>query len=641
MAGIEYRPEIDGLRALAVIPVILFHMKLSFLPGGFLGVDVFFVISGFLITSIIKTGLDRGTFSFRDFWARRVRRILPAMTFVTACTLAVSYLFVFRPDQQAIGKQALAALLSVANLYFWRNTGDYWGTAAEESPFLHTWSLSVEEQFYVFFPAAMWLLFRFGTRWMETCIATAAASSFALFLWGLKAYPTPTFYLLPTRVWELATGCLLAVSTIPPVLSGNPQRGVLATFGLGLVVLSYFLVDTLSAGLLLAVAGTALIIAFGQTGLCNTLLSQPPVVHIGKISYSLYLWHWPVLVLASPVGIDSGGSTEKSLLVCITYLLAFGTYQLIEKPTRRTALIVPRILLGVILTICGAAVMASIPRYYSTSGYEVQKWIEHNCVPDWRPETSSLFTGVNVTNPYYQKDSFSSGKGIQINSDSNLPRVVLLGDSHGTMWSHAIVNIAEQMDLPLAIFAMNKSESPFFSIPVRSEGRTGNFSEPDKLRYDQMRLKALIDWNPKLVFISSRWAESDIAESNDLLSFLDSKQIPVLLLEDPPELPIPNTNLMQYLAFKKMLVQDTITLNVQSAIDERKREIVRLVASKHSSIRVLPTYDLFVSNGRVPAVENRIPLYLDDDHLSSQGARKISSRLRAAIRDAIAQDNKH
>ena len=152
MAQIGYRPEIDGLRAVAVIPVILFHMGLSWIPGGFIGVDVFFVISGFLITSIIKTELDQGGFSFSNFWARRVRRILPAMIFVSACTLAFAYVFVFLPEQQAIGKQALAALFSVANIYFWLSTGDYWGNASEESPFLHAWSLSVEEQFYLFFP---------------------------------------------------------------------------------------------------------------------------------------------------------------------------------------------------------------------------------------------------------------------------------------------------------------------------------------------------------------------------------------------------------------------------------------------------------------------------------------------------------
>jgi len=639
MSGIGYRLEIDGLRAVAVIPVILFHMGINWIPGGFIGVDVFFVISGFLITSIIKKELEEGTFSFRNFWARRVRRILPAMIAVTACTLAVTYLFVFRPEQQVIGKQALAALLSVANIYFWRSTGDYWGKAAEESPFLHAWSLSVEEQFYLFFPIAMWLIFRFRSRWLQGAIAAAAVGSLALFLWGCQAHPTATFYLLPTRVWELGAGCLLAVSPSSPP-SRNSNYGVFATVGLCMVVLSYLFFDTLGGGLGLAVIGTALVISCGQSGLCNRLLSQRSMVHIGKLSYSLYLWHWPVLVLANPIGLDWDGTLDKVLLIAATYFLALGTYHLVERPTRRRDGIVPAILVTGILVIGAAFWMALKTKYYDTSGYEVQRWVELNCVPNWSPRSSGLFAGVKVTNPYYEPDSFSSGKGIQINCDSNLPKVVLFGDSHGTMWSDAIVNVAKQMDLPIAVFAMNKGESPFFKIPVRAEGSTGNFSERDKLRYDQMRLQALTRWNPELVIIAAFWNDGDIAESDDLLSFLESKKIPVLLLEDPPQLPIPisNTNLMQYLAFKKMLNSETVALDIRAGIDEQKREVVRSIAAAYSNVRVLPTYDLFVSKGRVTVVANRIPLYLDDDHVSSQGANKITFRLRKVIGEIVSQN---
>ena len=159
------------------------------MPGGFVGVDVFFVISGYLITSIIKKELHVGTFSFRGFWARRIRRILPALVFVTAVTLAISYAFVFRPDQQAIGKEALSALFSIANIYFWQSTGDYWGRAAEKSPFLHAWSLSVEEQFYLLFPIAMWLIVRLRSRWLQSLILYAVVSSLVLFLYGVEGLP--------------------------------------------------------------------------------------------------------------------------------------------------------------------------------------------------------------------------------------------------------------------------------------------------------------------------------------------------------------------------------------------------------------------------------------------------------------------
>jgi len=365
MTGFRYRPEIDGLRAVAVIPVILFHMGMKWIPGGFLGVDVFFVISGFLITSIIKTDLDEGSFSLRDFWARRIRRILPAMLVVTTATLAVSYAFVYRPDQQLIGKQAIAALFSVANIYFWRSTGDYWGNAAEESPFLHAWSLSVEEQFYLVFPIAMWLIFKFRSQWLIGCMLGASLISFVFFVAGLSYYPTATFYLMPTRIWELGTGSLLALA-LQHRASNNHSFGVFSLAGLGLITVSYFSVDTLSIGLALTVFGTALFIAFGQTGVCFKVLSQPQVVHVGKISYSLYLWHWPVLVLAKPLGIDWPGVTDKALLALVIYILAFGTYHLVEKPTRRRTHLIPAIIAAGSLVAGCAFYMALVPRTYES-----------------------------------------------------------------------------------------------------------------------------------------------------------------------------------------------------------------------------------------------------------------------------------
>jgi len=199
MFSISYRPEIDGLRAFAVIPVILFHMDYEWIPGGFIGVDVFFVISGFLITSILKRELEAGTFTFRNFWARRIRRILPAMIVVSIVTLAVTYVFVFKPDRPLIATQCVAALASVANIYSWRTAGDYWGTEADQSPFLHMWSLSVEEQFYLFFPIFMWMAFALRPRRLQGFISFVIVSSLPVFLYGSQAHPVATFYLLPTR----------------------------------------------------------------------------------------------------------------------------------------------------------------------------------------------------------------------------------------------------------------------------------------------------------------------------------------------------------------------------------------------------------------------------------------------------------
>ena len=636
MAGIGYRPDIDGLRAFAVIPVILFHMGLSWMPGGYIGVDVFFVISGFLITSIIKKELDQGIFLFRDFWARRVRRILPAMIFVTASTLAATYAFVFRPDQQAIGMQGLAALLSVANIYFWQSSADYWGPAAEESPFLHAWSLSVEEQFYLFFPVAMWLIFQLRSRWLQSCILTAAVGSLALFLWGSQAHPTATFYLLPTRVWELGTGCLLAVSLSnqPPK---NPSFAIFAISGLGMVVASYLFIDKPNGGVGLAVVGTALIIAFGQTGLCNKLLSQQTVVHIGKISYSLYLWHWPVLVLARHLGLDLPGVSENVILVFATYLLALVSYHLVEKPSRRRSGIVPVILVSGTL-VAGAAVgMALVPRYYDTSQFDTPRWIEYNCRPNWEPEKSGTFINTIIENPKYKSDALTSGRGVRVGDETIPPEIVVFGDSHGTMWSDAIADIAIEFDIPTAFFVMNRGERPFFGVPPQLGSHTANLTATEKLEFDVARLRAIESRNTKLVVIAARWAAYREQETVDLLGVLNERNIQVLLIEDPPELKIGNTNVMQFLAWKTLLPKRPVTGQQlflrcdELEENEGGRGLVRHLANKYKNVQLLPTYDLYSSGSEARVVAGSKPLYLDDDHVTFQGAKLAVPRMRDTI----------
>lgn len=300
---LHYRPEIDGLRTFAVIPVVLFHLGYKAFAGGNLGVDVFFVISGFLITSIVKREADAGKFSFAKFWARRVRRIMPAMLAVTLAALAFTVLFVYLPDQTTIFHQATWSLLSGANIYFWKFIGDYWGSAAGQSPFLHMWSLAVEEQFYLFMPPAVWLVYKLSPKHLLAVVMTVLVASLAAFLYAVPKNPEAAFYLLPTRAWELAAGCGLAVVNIR---FKGAWTGLLGLLGLALIICSYVMFPELKApkfgltqfslGAMQAVLGATLVIAFARSGPAYPILANPVSVFIGKISYSLYLWHWPVIV---------------------------------------------------------------------------------------------------------------------------------------------------------------------------------------------------------------------------------------------------------------------------------------------------------------------------------------------------------
>jgi peptidoglycan/LPS O-acetylase OafA/YrhL len=237
------------------------------------------VISGFLITLIVLADLRSVRFTFREFWARRIRRIFPPLIVMIGCTLLAAWMLTPTFDHPAIGRQALAALLSVANMDFWRTSGDYWGLQTEQLPLLHTWSLSVEEQFYLLFPLAIWIMYRWRPSWLTGALALLAATSFGLFLYCLQRSPTATFYLLPTRAWELAVGCALATVS-PPHERGRSAapacQSWLAIAGLAMILATYVLLPEMNGGVAATVLGAALVLAFAKPGPCRAILSLPP-----------------------------------------------------------------------------------------------------------------------------------------------------------------------------------------------------------------------------------------------------------------------------------------------------------------------------------------------------------------------------
>ncbi|MDB4470495.1 acyltransferase, partial [Akkermansiaceae bacterium] len=296
MNRLSYRPDIDGLRAVAVLGVLFFHAGLG-CKGGFVGVDVFFVISGFLITSLILRDLNAGTFSFADFWARRIRRIVPPLAVMTLVVIIVSYFSLFPRDLWFIGVHLLGLCFGVANISHWRSNDDYF--SSDQEPLLHTWSLSVEEQFYVLIPIGLYLLYKVrGKNFVLPFGILLCGVSLAASIYSSYNKPTINFYFLPTRAWELGAGSLLAFAR--PITSSK-SREILSLTGVALVI-SYFFcfregIPFPGATALPPVIGAALFIwsGIGQTKLpiASRLLTLRPIVGIGLISYSLYLWHYP------------------------------------------------------------------------------------------------------------------------------------------------------------------------------------------------------------------------------------------------------------------------------------------------------------------------------------------------------------
>ena len=299
----KYRKDIDGLRTIAVGSVCLSHAGFSGFAGGFIGVDIFFVISGFLITGILVQDAERGDFSILRFYERRARRILPALVFLIGVLFVAGY-WLFPPWQyEALAKSAAATALFVSNFWFLESTGGYFGNAAEFEPLLHTWSLAVEEQFYIFFPLLIWALAGRSRATLGGVVLMSVVLSFVASIYATTRFPEENFYLLPTRAWELGLGALLAIGPVPAIRS-RVLGEVLSWAAIVMMGLSIVILDGQSPfpGLnaLAPCLATALLILVGhdQTTSVHRVLSTRPFVGIGLISYSLYLWHWPPLVIA-------------------------------------------------------------------------------------------------------------------------------------------------------------------------------------------------------------------------------------------------------------------------------------------------------------------------------------------------------
>jgi peptidoglycan/LPS O-acetylase OafA/YrhL len=322
-----YRREIDGLRALAVLPVILFHADFHVFSGGYVGVDIFFVISGYLIASIIIEERAAGSFSISKFYERRIRRIFPALYLVMVVCVPVAWLFLSAPDLKEFFTTVVAVPAFVSNIQFFRQSG-YFDTASEFKPLLHTWSLAVEEQYYLIFPWLIILLWKFGKGWIAAGLILAFVGSLALATMGPIFFsPQAAFFLLPFRFWELAIGSALALW----LTDGQAQIGsglanlVSLTGGVLVLYAVFFFEKNTPAPSLYTLAptiGTALIIAFATPGTyVGRLLGARVLVGLGLISYSAYLWHQPVLAFARHLSLTTLQPNLRISLVMLAFLL--------------------------------------------------------------------------------------------------------------------------------------------------------------------------------------------------------------------------------------------------------------------------------------------------------------------------------
>ena len=333
-----YRPDIDGLRAIAVVAVVLFHAHLGPFTGGFVGVDVFFVISGYLIVGIILDDLGTGKFSIAAFYERRMRRLFPALFAVLIICSIAGYLLFLPEEYRKFGRSVVATTAFVSNYLFWSEAG-YFDTPAELKPLLHTWSLAVEEQFYVIFPAFLLIVSRYRRQSMTRFVTIIAIVSFVASALSLIKHPDTAFYLPHTRMWELMIGALLVVAPVR-VPTTQRLRTTLACAGVALIIVSTLVYSGTTPfpgpAALLPCVGAALIIHAGRGGgsIVHSLLATRPFVYVGLISYSLYLWHWPILVFARAWLVRPLTTFEAAGLIALSFVFADLSWRFVESPFR-------------------------------------------------------------------------------------------------------------------------------------------------------------------------------------------------------------------------------------------------------------------------------------------------------------------
>ncbi len=341
----EYRREIDGLRAVAVIPVILFHAGFPIFSGGFVGVDVFFVISGYLITTIILSEKEQGTFSLVNFYERRARRIMPALFFVMFASTLAAWVWLYPSHMMGFSQSLIAVPLFSSNILFWQETG-YWGVENELNPLLHTWSLAVEEQYYVLFPLFLMLMWRFKKRYIFSSFVLIAFGSLLLSQYLVNVKPTANFFLLPTRGWELAIGAGIAFYSLyrtkemSALLSHKFVDEMMGVLGIVLIAIAVFQFDEStpfpSVYALIPTLGTALIIIFSNNKtIIGKVLGSKPLVAIGLISYSAYLWHQPLFVFVRHQSLIAPSSFILGILSLVSLILAYISWKYIEAPFRK------------------------------------------------------------------------------------------------------------------------------------------------------------------------------------------------------------------------------------------------------------------------------------------------------------------
>ncbi len=577
---------------------------------------MFFVISGYLITSIIFKKLVDGSFSFKEFWLRRLKRLFPALLCMVAVVMIAGSVILIQPERGNLPLQAIATIFSFNNILLWKTTSGYWSTASENIPFLHTWSLSVEEQFYFCFPFILFLLFSFRRKQILIYFILLFFVSISLFVYGVKFHHSDAaFYLLPTRMWELLSGSILALFPwYQQKLRVLIHASWVAILGFLLLLFSlYKIIDIPSSSYnLLVCVGAVLVIQNAHTkGIINKFLTLKYVVQVGKISYSLYLWHWPVIVFAKYL------DTQHHYIISLLsiFSLSIISYHFVEKPIRYGAVKLKHALIPIPAVVIACVVVYTVfpksPLIYGLGNIDSEETLTRG----WEFEATDLIREGHVGVIFNEKEL------------ADKKPIVVFGSSHARVLCSPIKKIADQNNLPFV--SMSTS-----GIGVMSDAPTKERPDADlinKKRFNDIKLL-----EPAILIVGGMWSgETNVKNFQDnfvkKMEYLLKYSGRVLVVGQVPLIKLPKDykDAMRKYLVAKNNSNDKNGVKCSQAVTKANAIVKKAVQSiNNENIIFVNPYELFISeHNMVVCQQNGKFLYSDYHHVNDAGATLIVDKL--------------
>jgi len=672
----KYRKEIDGLRAIAVIPVILFHAGFSQFTGGFVGVDVFFVISGYLITTIILSEKESGTFSLLRFYERRARRVIPALDLVLVVSSFVSWFLLSPSHMKDFSQSLIAVSLFTSNILFWQETG-YWGVENELKPLLHTWSLAVEEQYYVFFPLFIMVVWKFGKHWMLISFATISIASLLFAQWTAFNAPVAGFFLLPTRGWELAVGASVAFYELyrennsRTLLRHKNTRELLSWLGLSFIAYAIFIFDENtplpSIYTLLPTTGTLLVIIFSSKGTYSArLLASRLFVTVGLVSYSAYLWHQPLFSFARISSLQEPNSPLLFILSIVSLILAYFTWKYVETPFRNSTTISRKNIFS--LTIFGSILFIVFGLIgHLTDGYifrideKVKQVIQTAKKETYSRDLCENFDIVTGLDGEYcilvknkrkftflygdshaqtlaheaKKAFFESGIGLIFENQYGCPPVTgvyranvsqkhLCYERNTEVYQYIIGN-------PMIDHVVLSARWALYIERIRFDNKEGGIEPGARVDID------IVD-NGKYLYREDSGYQTAIAQAyaNSVQSLLDAgKKVTIIYPIPEAGWNVPDYLTQYHLSDLGLPLPSTASTSYKVFKSRNRRAIhaLDMIKENENLIRIFPE-SIFCNNDildRCITHKNNVVFYKDDDHLSNDGARLVVNTIMSQL----------